>query len=123
MPLRKGKSNKDISSNISTLRQEGYPQDQSVAIALNKAGKSNKSSGGKLSGGGKNMPTVDGKRYAYDKAGKKAAKKAAKELGVEVEYTKKAAKELGVEVEYKGHGGIIGSTQRRRARQGAEVVE
>ena len=109
MPLRKGKSNKDISSNISTLRQEGYPQDQSVAIALNKAGKSNKSSGGKLSGGGKNMPTVDGKRYAYDKAGKKAAKK--------------AAKELGVEVEYKGHGGIIGSTQQRRARQGAEVVE
>ena len=109
MPLRKGKSNKDVSSNIRTLRQEGYPQDQSVAIALSKAGKSNKSSGGKLSGGGKNMPTVGDKRYAYDKAGKKAAKK--------------AAKELGVEVEYKDHGGIIGSTQRRRARQGAEVVE
>jgi len=109
MPLRKGKSNKDISSNIRTLRQEGNPQDQSVAIALSKAGKSNKSSGGKLSGGGKNMPEVDGKHYPYDKAGKKAAKK--------------AAQAKGVEVDYKNDGGIIGSTQRRRARQGAEVVE
>jgi len=109
MPLRKGKSNKDVSSNIRTLRQEGYPQNQSVAIALSKAGKSNKSSGGKLSGGGKNMPDVDGEKFAYDRKGIAAAKK--------------AAKEQGVEVEYKGHGGIIGSTQRRRARQGAEVVE
>ena len=108
MPLRQGKSNKDISSNIRTLRQEGNPQDQSVAIALSKAGKSNKSSGGKLSGGGKNMPKVDGVHYPYDKAGKKAAKK--------------AAQAKGVEVEYKNEGGIIGSTQRRRARQGAEVV-
>jgi hypothetical protein len=108
MPLRQGKSNKDISSNIRTLRQEGTPQDQSVAIALSKAGKSNKSSGGKLSGGGKNMPKVDGVHYPYDKAGKKAAKK--------------AAQAKGVEVEYKNEGGIIGSTQRRRARQGAEVV-
>ena len=40
MPLKEGKSNKDISSNIRTLRQEGFPQDQSVAIALNKSGKS-----------------------------------------------------------------------------------
>jgi len=108
MPLRKGKSNKDISSNIRTLRQEGIPQDQSVAIALSKAGKSNKSSGGKLSGGGKNMPEVDGVHYPYDKAGKKAAKK--------------AAQAQGVEVDYKSDGGIIGSTQRRRARQGAEVA-
>ena len=109
MPLRQGKSNKDISSNIRTLRQEGNPQDQSVAIALSKAGKSNKSSGGKLSGGGKNMPKVDGIHYPYDKAGKKAAKE--------------AAQAKGVEVEHKSDGGIIGSTQRRRARQGAEVVE
>lgn len=109
MPLRKGKSNKDISSNIRTLRQEGNPQDQSVAIALSKAGKSNKSSGGKLSGGGKNMPTVDGEHFAYSRKGKAAAKE--------------AAQAKGVEVEYKSEGGIIGSTQRRRARQGAEVVK
>tara|TARA_B100000929_G_C15472857_1_gene408451 strand:- start:422 stop:751 length:330 start_codon:yes stop_codon:yes gene_type:complete len=108
MPLRQGKSNKDISSNIRTLRQEGFPQNQSVAIALSKSGKSNKSSGGKLSGGGKNMPKVDGIHYPYDEAGKKAARK--------------AAQAKGVEVEYKNEGGIIGSTQRRRARQGAEVV-
>ena len=108
MPLRKGKSNKNVSSNIRTLRQEGNPQDQSVAIALSKEGKTNKSSGGKLSGGGKNMPKVDGVHYPYDKAGKKAAKK--------------AAQAKGVEVEYKNEGGIIGSTQRRRARQGAEVA-
>jgi len=108
MPLKKGKSNKDVSSNIRTLRQEGFPQNQSVAIALSKSGKSNKSSGGKLSGGGKNMPKVDGVHYPYDKAGKKAAKE--------------AAQAKGVEVEYKSEGGIIGSTQRRRARQGAEVA-
>ena len=109
MPLRKGKSNKDISSNISTLRQEGFPQDQSDAIALSKAGKSNKSSGGKLSGGGKNMPEVDGEKFAYDRKGIAAAKR--------------AAKNKSVDVDCKNDGGIIGSTQRRRARQGAEVVE
>ena len=54
------------------------------------------------------MPKVDGIHYPYDEAGKKAAKK--------------AAQAKGVEVEHKSDGGIIGSTQRRRARQGAEVV-
>jgi hypothetical protein len=42
-PLRRGKSREVISSNIRELRHKGYPQKQSVAIALKKAGMSRKS--------------------------------------------------------------------------------
>ena len=37
MPLRQGKSQNTISSNIRKLKSEGRPQDQAVAIAMQTA--------------------------------------------------------------------------------------
>jgi hypothetical protein len=45
MPLKKGSSEKTISSNIRELIEKGYPSKQSVAIALTEAGKSRKTKG------------------------------------------------------------------------------
>lgn len=42
MPLKRGRSKKTISSNIATLRREGKPRKQAVAIAMAKAGRQKK---------------------------------------------------------------------------------
>lgn len=39
MPLLKGDSKEIISSNIGELRNSGYPEQQSIAIAMDTAGK------------------------------------------------------------------------------------
>jgi uncharacterized protein YdaT len=45
MPLQSGSTDEDIKANIRKLIREGYSQDQAVAIAFRKAGKSRRNKG------------------------------------------------------------------------------
>jgi hypothetical protein len=47
LPLRKGKSDKVISENISELMHSGKPKKQAMAIAMSEAGRSKKDKKGK----------------------------------------------------------------------------
>lgn len=47
MPLKRGSSQKTVSANIALLIKEGRPQKQAVAIALDQARRTGKSSKGK----------------------------------------------------------------------------
>jgi hypothetical protein len=49
MPLKKGKSKAAFAENMHTLKSEGYPQKQRLAIALSKSGRSKKGKRGKRS--------------------------------------------------------------------------
>lgn len=49
MPLKKGKGNNIISSNIKELMDSGYGQKQSIAIAESKAGNTKKKESGSYS--------------------------------------------------------------------------
>lgn len=44
MPIKKGRSNKAVSSNIRRLVHEGKPQKQAIAIAMSVAGRKKKKS-------------------------------------------------------------------------------
>ena len=47
MPLRKGRSRKVVSANISELVRSGRPRKQAIAIALKTSGKARKRKSGK----------------------------------------------------------------------------
>jgi len=66
MPLKKGSSSKVVSENIKTEMAHGKSQKQSVAIALNAAGKSNKPMGKPAAKPApKPMPKGSGKKKGY----------------------------------------------------------
>src|SRR5579859_811697 len=72
MPLKKGKSQSDISANIAELISAGHPQDQAAAIAYHVAGEKNMACKALTDGG---LPNSQARRWlaafgeAYDETG------------------------------------------------------
>ena len=64
MPLKSGKSNKTVSSNIKKEMAAGKPQKQAVAIALSKADREERSKNDK----GKDKKKNDDKQNPFKKA-------------------------------------------------------
>lgn len=60
MPLKEGSGSETIGANIKELKSSGHPQEQAVAIALNKAGKSKDQTMGSVPPQATSMPMPSG---------------------------------------------------------------